>query len=789
MLFKNVLRTLKQQYIQLILLGMIIILSSFIYTTMDYGVGGILNPTETYFEESNQEDFAISMMDLLLEDDYQTITDQCSLSVSPDIRSLSGLHNVSKDCYDLVIENRIETIQAYMPTVDLELREYKDIYYDFNDDSHRIRILKDSKRINTSYIVEGNKPTEDNEIAIAEAYADSNELVVGDSITIKDKTYQISGFVLFADYSLALFGQQLIFDNESQTLGLLTDSEFERITSTLGFDIMGDLKNVEKDTFEEEVIETYRNEEELRFVTNIVLTKNNRRRGAIYGEIEGGQAMGLGLSLIIASIALLIVGIMVSKVLQKQRGPIGILKSMGYSRFEITIPYIFFIAILAFPAILIGYVLGIFAAEPMKNMYLMFYLLPHKPIETQLTTFIIAVLVPFIFLLSISFFIIRKMLTKKPVTLLNPQVSKSANKVTKIMTKLFKKLKIVSKLRQLLLFRNFVKFIVFLIGMFYAAFLIYFSMAMFGMFDRMITDYYDQTNHTHIGYCEQTQACIEPTGNQEKVIELPSVILEDDEISLVGINPDSKLHPLFNKSGDEITSDVEDGLVITESLHLKKGYKVGDILTIDIGTETAEIEVVSITKEYTGDKAYIAREYIAVVLSGNEDYHNVIYSDQELDESDFALVVSTQKILDQTQKMQQFTDVMIYIMMTVSIIIGIIIVYILTVMTIEDNFYNISLFKVIGYNNKEIDKMILGGYLFYGVGIFVLAIPISYFAFQFMTLFFAREYNVLMPFEFNIFHGLFGVTIFLILFYAGAFVAKKKLDKISLQEALKMYEV
>jgi len=789
MLFKNVLRTLKKQYVLLILLGVIITLSSFIYTTMDYGVGGILEPTETYFDESNQEDFAISMMDLLLEEDVQYIQENCSTTISQDIHSLSGLRDVSKDCYDMVITERMRIINAYTPDIDIELREYKDIYYDFQESAHRIRFLKGSERINTSYIVEGQAPTDDDQIAIAEAYAKANDLNIGDSLNIGQYTYEISGYVLFADYSLALFGQQLIMDNETQTLGLLTDNQFETVSSLIGFDIMGDLQDVDKDTFQDQVIETYRDEEDLRFVTNIVFTRNNMRSGAIYGEIEGGQAMGLGLSLIIASIALLIVGIMVSKVLQAQRGPIGLLKSMGYSRFQITIPYIFFIAILAFPAILLGYILGTFAAEPMKNLYLVFYLLPSQPIQQQTMTFIIAVVVPFGFLVIVSFFIIRQILKQKPITLLTPQVSKSANAITRVMGKVFKKLTIVKKLRQLLLFRNFVKFIVFIIGMFYAAFLIFISLAMFGMFDRMITDYYEQTNHNYIGYCEPNTDCVNPINDQEKVIELPSVILEDDEIELIGLESDSDLHPLYDDNGNNITRDLEEGLIITKSLHLKKGYDIGDRLTIDVGTNTVEVQVVAIAEEYTGDKAYASRQYISNVLDGSDDFHNTIYSSQSLDESNFALVVSTQKILDQTQKMQEFMDVMIYLLIFVSIMIGAIIVYILSVMTIEDNFYNISLLKVMGYNKKEINKMILGGYSFYGVLIFVLAAPISYLVFQYITLFFAREYNVLMPFEFGIFRTLIGVAMFIILFYIGAFIARKKLDKISLQEAMKMYRV
>jgi putative ABC transport system permease protein len=372
---------------------------------------------------------------------------------------------------------------------------------------------------------------------------------------------------------------------------------------------------------------------------------------------------------------------------------------------------------------------------------------------------------------------------------LNPKVSKTANRITKTIGKVFKKLTIIKKLRQLLIFRSFMKFMIFIMGMFYAAFLIYISLAMFGMFDRMITDYYDQTNHNYIGYCQANIECIEPEGNQEKVIELPSVLLGDTDVQLIGIEPNSELHPLYSSRGRKITEKLENGLVITEALHLKSGYDVGDVLTLDFGSNSFEIEIVSITEEYTGYKAYISREKLSIELTGESDYHNVIFSSQSLNSNDFALVVSTEKILNQTQKMQEFMDVMIYILIVISVVIGAIVVYILSMMTIEDNFYNISLFKVLGYNQKEIGQMVLGGYSFYGIMVFIVTAPVSYVIFNYILLFFVREYNVIMPFEFGLFHTLIGLGIFIILFNIGAWISKKKLNKISLQEAMKMYRV
>ncbi len=787
MLFKNVIRTLKKQYVQLLLLGIIITLSSFVYTTMDYGVGSILTSTEKYFEIANQEDFAISMLDIILEEDATYITNNCN--VTTNVFTISSLKTIDETCYYGVINNRLQTIENEYDGINLELRESKDVYFDYNNTSYKIRFLKETTEINKSYFVKGKAPINDSEIAISEAFANSNSLNVGDIIKINGKDYTISGYVLFADYSLPLFSNNLIIDNKSQSIGLLINQEFENLDEYVKFAVAGVFTSDDAETnFETNVIDNYQHNDSLPFVTNIVLTHNNMRSGAIYGEIEGGQAMGLVISLGIASIAILIVSIMVSKILHSQRGAIGILKSMGYSNTQITIPYIFFIVILSFPAIILGYYLGSLAALPMSNIVRSFYLLPTVVINQSLKTFFVAVIVPFSFLVIVSYFIITKLLNKKPVELLNPELASDTNFLIKIVMKYLKRLKVSTKIKHLLLYRNTMKFLAFVFGMFFAAFLILFSLSMVNIFDKLTVDYYQNTDHNYIGYCDYVVPCDSPVGSQEKIIELPSAILGDEEIYLVGLNPDSSIHKLVDKKDNVITEDLNEGIVITKSLSFLKGFKVGDKLLLEIGDKQQEVEVIGITEEYNGNKAYINRATLSELLTGNSDYYNVVYSKTVLNKDHYMVVVSTEKILEQSQIMQGLFEAMFRIMMVASFVIGAIVVYILTVMTIEDNFYNISLFKVIGYNDKEIDKMVLGGYMIYGIAIFLVAIPVSITMFYLMTVMFARYYDIVFPLDFQYWHIFVSVGMFITIFNVGAFVAKKKLEKVSLQEAMKMYQ-
>lgn len=784
MLFKNVFRTLKKQYVLLLLLGVIIVLSSLIYTSMDYAIKGVLDPTETFFEEYNQEDYAISVTDSVMPEDVVVITNECSVPEIP--LSLSLLKEMDSTCYYEVLHHRLDILETEYPDLELEIREYKDIYFDHKDTSYYMRVLKDMDEINKSYIYKGTKPSNDDEIAFSETFALKNELDLGDKITILEKEYTVTAYVLFPDYNLMMLTDTFNFDNETQTIALTTDSEFTSMYGLTYYEIAG-TKTISDSEFEDKVIDDFRDNEEVYFVTNIVLTINNVRSGAIYSELAGGQAMGVGISMLISLIALMIVAIMVSKVLNTQRGPIGILKSMGYKNSQIALPYIVFISILSLPAIFLGYYLGYLSAEPFKSVFMQIYLLPSNPVEQSPITLFVAVILPFVFTVGLSYLIIIRMLRKKPVELLNPIVSSSANKINQIMAKPVSKMKIVPKLRHLLIYRNIVKFLVFLLGMFYAAFLIYLSLGMNGVFDRIVLDYYDNTSHEYIGYCNPYIECEHDT-EDEIVIEVPGLI-DDEEVMIVGLDKDNDLHPILNSRGNNIITDLEDGIIITESFKLISGLRVGDLVTVEIGDKESDFKIIGTTEEYSGKKVYVLRTDISQVLFDNDDYFNAVYSVNELSTDDYLIVLSTEDIMSQIENMQGFFNTMVIMIVIVSSVIGGIIIYILTVLSVEDNFYNISLFKVLGYNDNEINKMVLGGYLLYGLIIFIVAIPITLVSFYAMEIIFAQMFDLIFPLNLEIWHVALALIVYLVIFLLASSIATRNLKKISLQEAMKMYQV
>ncbi|HFD2030091.1 TPA: FtsX-like permease family protein [Clostridium perfringens] len=117
-----------------------------------------------------------------------------------------------------------------------------------------------------------------------------------------------------------------------------------------------------------------------------------------------------------------------------------------------------------------------------------------------------------------------------------------------------------------------------------------------------------------------------------------------------------------------------------------------------------------------------------------------------------------------------------------AIFIAVIIMFVLTSLTIEDNTYSISLLKVIGYNKKDVNSMILDSYKIYTIIAYLIVLPLTVVSMSFGMKYLASEFGMILPVQLNLLQAILVFVIVLIIFYLGTFSAKRKINKISLQE-------
>ncbi|SHE99627.1 ABC transporter permease [Alkalibacter saccharofermentans] len=788
MLIKNMMKTIKKKRLQLMAIGMIVLLSSFLYSTMSYAINGLEEPTERYLEEYGQEDFSVEMLSVLTLEEAQNLYSH--ESVPGGIYTLSAVKNYDPEIFYELMKNRIDSFLRIYPQVELELREFKEFYFRWQGTNTRVLAIKDGVDLNRSKMEQGVKPSSDNEIAITRVYAEKNDIEIGDDIDIDGKTFLVTGYVLFPDYTFPMLDDSFIIDNGKQTLALFTDEAFESISGSLGMRLAGRISDgMDSVEFREKISERISDHEELNFALGAVLTENQLRSGAIFDELRGGKVFTLGLSIMIASIAIVIAAIIIFKILNAERGQIGLLKAIGYRRRNIALPYLILVGIIALPMLIAGYFAGVLAAVPMKNMYLEFYLLPANPINQEASVFLTAVFVPMIFFTGLSGIVIFKMLSTKPLDLLYLHREKKVNRLTKITSSLLKGSKGKTKFKYLYAVRNTGKFAIFFFGIALSTLLILFSFMMDGLIERMALESYESVAYEYEAYIDPSEMPPDIIEGQERFLTYPDAFLEGNSLIASGLESDNELYNLYNSRGENITSLLEEGGIVTKSASLKFGVDEGDVVDLRLGSRNVSLEIKAVSEDYSSDKIYMERGYLSHIITEGEtrDLFTGIYALERPSSEEYSAILEKRAIMEQAELMQDFMKYAVYIMVGSSALIALVILFVLTTMTVEDNYYNISLLKVMGYNKKEVNSMVLDSYLVYTVISFIASIPIALISLNWMVEFFAKGYGMVIPFEFRLVHAVLGFVIIMAIFFAGTFAGKRKINRIALQEVLKAY--
>lgn len=772
MLYTNVWKTLAGKWMQLLAIAVIIVMSSLTYTMMFYGISGIEVPTDEYLASSNQEDFAVEMLNRVTEE--EAAAPELTAFIASGKYTLADLKQADAEAFDDLMLARLDAVEREMGDVTLELRSMKLFNYTFEDREHRGLVVKDADAINLSYLESGRRPSADNEVAINTKSAEKNGIKIGDTIDLGEP-FTVTGFVLFPDYTLPLFDDNFFnLDPGTQTLLLMTDSAYETMNGTESFRLAG----ITDGTVVTDV--------ELPFVISVMETENIMRSGAIYSEISSGKAMALGLSLFIVSIAVIIVGILISNMLESERGQIGLLKAIGYSRRQIATPYLMLILAFATIMLIIGYFLGLYFADLLKALYLDFYLLPSITIAQSPFVFLTAVFAPLLFFALVAGAVIYKLMGESALALLSPRDNLSLNRLSRFVSRLLHNARGKTKFKYLYAVKSTGSFIIFFFGILFSTLLIVFALMMNGAVDRMTVGELNEADYAYEAY---TTTQPELRDGQEPFLTYPFAFVDDKLVTLKGLDEVNTLYRLEDENGDRLTPEA-DSIIVSASLALKLGLETGETLDIELDDETLSYPIRGIADEYIGDTIYLSRTSLSDKLTDGEtdELFNGIYATERPDETDYTTILSRDSLIDQSTSINEYMNLMMNVMIGGSTLIAFSILFVLTALTVEKNYYVISLLKVMGYDRREVRSMILNSYFMYALASALLSIPIALIILRVIIVVFAEDYGFILPLEFEWIYLLYTLGAVSILFFASTFISRRKIDQIPLQEVLKTYQ-
>lgn len=166
--------------------------------------------------------------------------------------------------------------------------------------------------------------------------------------------------------------------------------------------------------------------------------------------------------------------------------------------------------------------------------------------------------------------------------------------------------------------------------------------------------------------------------------------------------------------------------IICCDLHLFTGDKM--ILCNPFTLEESEITVAGIINNDIQNAVFGNRENVAEIIGVDENVSNVVMSDVELNILDSKIVQTLKKTdaKEQFQNMSNQMNVMVYFLIGIGAVICVASIYDAVNMLISENRSNISMLKVLGYRDKQINRIVLDiNHILLPLG-FLLCIPLVF---------------------------------------------------------------
>ena len=689
---------------------------------------------------------------------------------------------------------------------------------DFDNDT-KLRIYADRKEVDKVCVMKGRLPENKQELAIDRMYADNNDLNVGDTLTIVDKSgektkksFEITALVALSDYSALFYSNNdMMFDSDSFGVGIVSEEGFDELSD--GNVFYNYSYKYEKSPVDD--IEEKEKSDELMEAISKIADLENFIPGYLNQAIKfTGEDMGSDKTMmevllyIIMIIMAFVFGITINNTIHKEATVIGTLRASGYSEGELIRHYMEMPLFVTLLAALIGNILGYTVFKEMcVTMYYGSYSLPTYVTIWNAEAFLKTTVIPIIIMVVVTYYTLRKKLSLSPLSLLRRDLS---GKKQKRAIRLKKSIKFFDRFRIRVLLQNRSSYITMFIGLFFANILLFFGM----MLPPLLVHFQEiVTTNMLANYAYTLQIPAGAVDDEDELSAMFSYLFLQSKIetnnkdaekfsaySLKTIGEggsrveDVTIYGVANNSS-YIKADFDDKTVLISSAYADKYELVpGDVITLKEPYEDKYygFKITGIYHYDGGIAVFMSQSHLNKVLGYDEEFFAGYFSDTEITDIEqkyIGTVVDRESLTRVSRQLMISMGKLMYLVDGFSIIMFVVLIYLLSKLIIERNAGAISMAKILGYKKGEIARL----YIIPTAIVVVVSLLISY---PLISVIMVKIFRVMLK---KMMSGWMVIWldprayvemfIMAIVTYAVvAFIEYRKIGKIPMSEALKNVE-
>ena len=638
-------------------------------------------------------------------------------------------------------------LEAIEKEVDLTSQFYKDgteTLEGNKDYKGSVRVFPVRKEVNLACVMEGRLPKSKDEIAIDRAHASNNAIQIGDVIHVGNQKYKVVGTLASSDYS-CLFknNADLMFDALKFNIAFTTQEGWDTINANPKYQYAYTWDKSPKDesqekkwadrllgkiavlcasgglTSNEEKIKEYsqsiegmmelsQHSQDQNELIDFVPRYANQSIQFARNDMGKDQAMMNVLVYIFIAVLAFVFAMTTSNKIREEASIIGTLKAMGYTKAELIRFYMCIPMLVTLISALVGNILGytVFKDVAVGLYYNSYSLLKYETLLNP-KAFIITTLIPVLLMGVINFVVIARLLKLSPMRFLRRDLSRSKSKKAMRLPSL----SFFNRFRLRILFQNIFDYLTLFCGIVFIMVLLGFSI---GLPESL--DHYKESvpNHLFAQYQtilkenKDTQGNIITTSIEAEPFSTTNLLTidgvrENESITVYGIKEKSQ----FIQIKETLK---ENEVVISSAYQDKFGYEVGDSITLK--------EKYSNTKHTFKIKGVYDYPATLAIFMPNDFYNKTFdlevghfdgYLSNEkitdIDSDQIYATITKDEIMALSRQLDHSMGSFADYIAGVCLLMGVLVMYLLTKTIIEKNATSISMVKVLGYENKEINRL------------------------------------------------------------------------------------
>lgn len=514
-------------------------------------------------------------------------------------------------------------------------------------------------------------------------------------------------------------------------------------------------------------------------------------------------------------VAALVCSTTMKRLIDEQRGQIGIYCALGYSKASIALRYLSYVLI----ASLISSVLGLFIGIEMfptviYNTWRLLYNSPPIKMVIPMFKLFICVFAFATLMCLVSYFEISQSLKESPASLMRPKAPKNTKTILLERIKfVWNKLSFTSKITARNIFRYKSRFLMTILGIAGCTGLLVLG---FGIKDSIsnvvnlqyndILKYNYTVNLDSDKYINEINKQLRTNDNVEDFACYMSYIAKtinkqnhESTINVFVIKPNAfdKLFNLKDYRSNQQLSLKDDGVIITEKFAIKENLNVGDYLIVSSNDDIEkEVKIVGISKMYFQHYLYMSENFYINTFNDVTNYTNIGVKYDGNDEKlfklanidlDIASVNDFSSFIDNFNLMISALNLIIIVIIITSGALALVVLINLINVNISERIREIATLKVLGFRNNEVNSYIFKEIIILTIIGSLIGLPLGVIELNFVMNIINVD-MIMFPIYAKPMSFVYAFTITMIFTIMVLITTRKTLRKIEMVESLKSIE-